>query len=71
MSAVWLTKTHPWEVRLLVKILLPDGVHEAAPGVWRGQLHALPGELLVEVPGVRLADHLGLEGRSDPLLLQV
>ena len=67
-----ITDAHPWEVRLLVlEILLSDGVHQAAPRVWRGELHALPGELGVEVPGVRLADHLRLEGRSYSLLLQV
>ena len=40
-------------------------------GVGRGELHALTGELRVEVSGVGVAHHLGLEGRRDALLVQL
>ena len=55
----------------LVPLLLVDGVEVAALVVGRGQLHALAGELRVEVSRVDVAHNLRLERGRDSLLLQV
>ena len=56
---------------ILILIFWYGGDQVGVEIIWRSQLNTLARELRVKVSCIRVTDHLGLEGGSDPLLVKV